>query len=304
MKKKTKKTLKFIFFILLLFILGELYLRHFQGLADAPIYIESEEYEYISAPNQDGSRFGNHYHYNSYSQRNEEPDSTKQIILGLGDSVLFGGMQSDQDSIATSIFTKENKHSQMLNISAGSWGPDNCSAYLKEKGIFNATKMFLVVSSHDAHDNMDFKPVVGVHKSYPNKKYKLAFGELFERYLIPKITKKFNQIKELDPDQKVLNGINIKKKGKIFNPGFEELKSISDSISIPLIIYLHADKMELKDKKYNEQGEEIINWSKENNIKIIQELDYNFSESDYRDGIHLNNNGQRKLANIMNGHLK
>ena len=62
--------------------------------------------------------------------------------------------------------------------------------------------------------------------------------------------------------------------------------------------------MEGMDKKYNEQGQEIINWSIKNNIKLIQELDYNFSESDYRDGIHLSNKGQRKLANIMTEHLK
>ena len=96
----------------------------------------------------------------------------------------------------------------------------------------------------------------------------------------------------------------FKKNGQNFNSGFDELKSISDNLSIPLIIYLHANKLELKEKKYNEEGEEIINWSIKNNIKVIQEIDYNFSESDYRDGIHLNNNGQRKLANIMNEHLK
>lgn len=305
MKKTIKKSLKYLFSIIILILLiGEFYFRYYQGFADAPIYIKSDKYEYISAPNQDGSRFGNHYHYNSYSQRSEEPNLTKKIILGLGDSVLFGGMQSSQDSIATSLFTKENKQFQMLNISAGSWGPDNCSAYLKEKGTFNAKQMFLVISSHDAHDNMDFKPVVGVHKSYPNKKYKLALGELFERYLIPRITKLFIQKKELDPDQKVLNGINIKKNGRLFNTGFNELKTISDSLSIPLIIYLHADKLELKNKKYNEEGQEIIDWSIENNIKLIQEINYNFSESDYRDGIHLNNSGQRKLATIMNEHLK
>ena len=135
-KKTIQKLLKILFLILLLgFILGELYLRYFQGLANAPLYIESNKYEYMAAPNQDGLRFGNHYHYNSYSQRSEEPDSSKTIILGLGDSVLFGGVQSDQDSIATSLFTKAQEKYQMLNVSAGSWGPDNCSAYLKEKEI-------------------------------------------------------------------------------------------------------------------------------------------------------------------------
>ncbi len=165
--------------------LGELCLRHFLGLANAPLYYESDNYEYMACPNQDGYRFGHHYHYNSYSQRSEEPDSTKVIVLGLGDSVLFGGAMSDQDSIATSLFTDETGM-QMLNISAGSWGPDNCAAYIKEKGLFMAKAMFLLVSSHDAHDNMDFQKVVGVHDSYPNKQYVFAWSELIARYLYPR----------------------------------------------------------------------------------------------------------------------
>ncbi|WP_372776431.1 hypothetical protein [Mangrovibacterium sp.] len=303
MKKKTlKKSIKILSFaVLTAAVLGEFYLRHFQGFCDAPLYIESKKYEYIAAPNQDGKRFGNHYYYNAYSQRSKEPDSSKKKILGLGDSVLFGGVQSDQDSIATSLFTNEQSDYQMLNISAGSWGPDNCAAYLKEKGFFNAKEMFLVVSSHDAHDNMDFKPTVGVHQSYPDKQYHLALVELFDRYLKPRVFKYLIHKEDLDPDQQVLNGIGIQKNGKIFNPGFDELKSMSDSLSIRLIVYLHADKQECLNKEYNEQGQEIISWAEKNNIKLIKETDYDFDESDYRDGIHINNKGQRKLANIIKG---
>lgn len=279
--------------ILSAFIVGEVALRCY-GFAHAPLYYSSDQYEYMACPNQDGMRFGNHYHYNSFSQRSEEPDSSRTIILGLGDSVIFGGVQTDQDDLATSLFTKETGM-QMLNISAGSWGPDNCAAYLKEKGLFNAKAMFLLVSSHDAYDNMDFQPTVGVHPSYPDKQYVLACGELIDRYLWPRL---FPDKKEnADPDQQVLAGIH--KKGKEFNPGFAELKTISDSAGISLTIYLHAEQSEMKDGKYNSQGDEIITWAKENGVKLIKELGYHFTKNDYRDAIHLNKNGQRKLATIM-----
>lgn len=62
----------------------------------------------------------------------------------------------------------------MLNISAGSWGPDNCAAYLKEKGTFGAEGIILVVSSHDAHDNMNWQTVVGQSVAFPDKQYKLS----------------------------------------------------------------------------------------------------------------------------------
>lgn len=175
----------YIAILLTIFFATEVSLRQFWGFANAPLYNESQSYEYMARPNQDGYRFGNHYHYNAYSQRSEEPDSTKVIVLGLGDSVLFGGVLTDQDSIATSLFSAETGV-QMLNISAGSWGPDNCAAYLKEKGLFGARAMFLLVSSHDAHDNMDFKEVVGKHASYPDKQYLLAWGELIGRYVYPR----------------------------------------------------------------------------------------------------------------------
>lgn len=49
----------------------------------------------------------------------DEVNPHKKNILGLGDSVIYGGVQTDQDSLATSLFSAETGM-QMLNISAGS----------------------------------------------------------------------------------------------------------------------------------------------------------------------------------------
>ena len=68
----------------------------------------------------------------------------------------------------------------MLNILAGSWGPDNLAAYLDENGFSDAEAMVVVLSSHDAHDVMDFEPVVDENSSYPSQQYKFAWGELFK----------------------------------------------------------------------------------------------------------------------------
>ena len=64
------------------------------------------------------TRLGNEIYYNSYPQRSDEPDTTKTIILGLGDSVLNGGVQTPQDSLATTMFSRI-KGFQMLNVFAG-----------------------------------------------------------------------------------------------------------------------------------------------------------------------------------------
>lgn len=274
----------------------EIVLRIHYGLCDAPLAIKSDKYEYAFAPSQNRHRFGNLVQYNSYSQRSEEPDSTKKIVLGLGDSVINGGVQTDQSDIATTIASEGDV--QILNISAGSWGPDNCAAYLEEKGTFGAKKMLLVVSSHDAHDVMDFKPIVGVHKSYPVKQYKFAIVELFDRYLLPKFFKKKNA--EADPDKKVENNVGSIVKGSgPLNPGFDKLKAIADKNGIEMAIYLHPDRSELESGSFNSQGEEIIEWANNNNVALTSGFDMGETLETLRDGIHVNQQGQRLLAKWM-----
>lgn len=253
----------------------------------------------MALPNQSGVRLGNRYYFNTFGMRSNEVNPHKKHILGLGDSVLFGGVQTDQDSLATSIFSAETGM-QMLNISAGSWGPDNCAAYLREKGMFDAKGIFLLVSSHDAHDNMDFMPVVGVHPSYPDKQYPCAIAEVLFRYIYPRYIQPLfvKGNKELDPDQKVLAGVDIHKNGKAFNPGFDQLKAMADSAKIPFVVYLHADQEENAEKKYNDQGDEIIAWCKKNQVRLVEDL-HLLTKDDYRDGIHINAKGQRIVANVM-----
>lgn len=302
------KKRKFMVFgggILTLLVASEATLRLAWGFGKMPLYAASDKYEYVALPNQQGVRLGNRYYYNAFGMRSDEVNPRKKHILGLGDSVIYGGVQTDQDSLATSLFSAETGM-QMLNISAGSWGPDNCAAYLKEKGMFDAKGMFLLVSSHDAHDNMDFQPVVGVHPSYPDKQYPCAIAEVVGRYIWPRYVAplfKSDDKQELDPDQKVLAGTGIHKNGKVFNPGFAQLKAMADSAKIPFVVYLHADQEELEDGKYNEQGDEIIAWCKANNVRLVEDL-HLLTKDDYRDGIHINARGQRKVADVMEREFK
>ena len=285
---------------LVLLVVLEIVLRTAWGFGKMPLYAASSEWEYMTVPEQSGKRLGNKFYFNRYGMRSQEVDSTKKHMLGLGDSVINGGVQTEQDSLATSIFSAETGI-QMLNVSAGRWGPDNCAAFLCHYGLFDAKGMFLLVSSHDAHDNMDFEPVVGVQESYPDKQYCCAIVEVVCRYIYPRYIRKFfKQTKEnLDPDKKVLAQVGIHKSGKKFNPGFDELKQMADSARISLVVFLHAEKPEMQAGKYNEQGQEIIAWCKKNGVKLIKDIDCGFTLDDYRDDIHINARGQRKLASVM-----
>lgn len=303
---------------LVLIALSELTLRFVFGFCDAVLYQSSPTYEYIAQANQHRYRFFSHIDYNSYSQRSEEPDSTKMIVLGLGDSVIFGGTILDQDSIATTLFSKETGM-QMLNISSGSWGPDNCAAYLKEKGTFGAKAMVLVCSSHDAFDIMSHVPVVGIYPNYPDKQYKLAIWEMIDRYLIPRIKGWMGQSQLIDPDAQVVKKVKneeaetysndmdnkgVAQKSLNFDPGFDQLLQISKEKDIPLCIYLHPEKGEVENNSYKEGGKLIIEWAKANNVKLVDGLKEGVTTDMFRDVIHLNEKGQRNLADSFKRIIK
>ena len=311
-KKNLKLLLSFVLFVL--FIAIEIVLRFCFGFCDAVLYQSSPAYEYIALPNQHRYRFFSHIDYNSFSQRSEEPDSTKTIVLGLGDSVIFGGTMLDQDCIATTLFSKETGM-QMLNISSGSWGPDNCAAYLKEKGTFGAKAMVLVCSSHDAFDIMSHVPVVGIYPEYPDRQYKLAIWEVIDRYLIPRIKGWMGKSQLVDPDAQVVEKVKseerrvknsnalrdegVAQKSMNFDPGFDLLLQISKEKNIPFFIYLHPEMGEVESKEYKEGGKLIIEWAKANDVKLVNGLDEGVTTSMFRDVIHLNEKGQRNLANSL-----
>lgn len=297
--RKLRTVLVCVAFIL---ILLEAICRFVFGFGDAPLFQSDSDYEYIAQPNQDRFRFLCHYKTNSYSQRSDEPDSTKKRVLGLGDSVIYGGTWMDQDSLATTIFTNETGI-QMLNISCGSWGPDNCAAYLRKYGTFGASAMFLVCSSHDAYDVMTFEPVVSVYSNYPDKQYVSGLWELIDRYVVPyiKMKTKTKTVAYVDPDaqvEKKAANRQVVQKGYLFNPGFDQLKHIADSCHIPMVVYLHAELGELEQGEYNDMGQDIIKWCDSTGVRLIRGIDSERYDM-YHDAIHLNEKGQRHLADEM-----
>lgn len=276
-------------------VLVEVVLRVGYGFCDAVLMRADPNYEYIAQPSQDRHRFGHRITYNSLSMRSEEPDSTAIIVLGCGDSVINGGSLTDNDSLATSLLCTAltgalGRPVQVLNISAGSWGPDNCAAYLANTRLPKAAALVLFVSSHDAHDNMSFKNVVGVRKHFPDEQYISAIVELVDRYGWPRFFKPATTAEE---------ELGIDKGEAGFNTGFATLKHYADERGIPMLMYLHAERSEIKAGHYNEQGQEIIRFAETNGIPLIRDLDHGATAVELRDGIHPGNAGQRRIARAL-----
>ncbi len=281
--------MKRIIIVIIILLAGEFSLRYFFGFCDTVLIKEDAYTEYIAQPNQERQRFGNRIIYNRFSMRSPEVDSSATLILGMGDSVINGGAPTDQKELATSMLSEtlsqqNDDKVQVLNISYGSWGPNNNFGYIKEFGDFGAKYLFLIVSSHDAHDNMTFRKVVGLSSSLPNEQYKTAYGELLNRYLIPKISKIFTD----------KSTIEKKLQSKEFNKGFDNLLSYTDNHKMDFFVYLHPERAETKRGNYDSYGQEIIEWAEKNNVELIKGLQGS-KESFYRDYIHYNAEGQMYL---------
>jgi hypothetical protein len=295
LSKRKLVVIVLVFSITLIFV--EIALRKVWGLGDMILFQADPAFEYIPKPNQNKVRFGNKNIYNEYSMRSLplNKDDTC-IVLGFGDSILNGGVLTDQDSLATTIVENQLQNQgnrvRFLNISAGSWAPDNCAAYLDKYGSFKAKMIILFVSSHDAHDNMIFENIVGVHASYPDKQYPLAMVELMARYVMPRIM-------NLMSDHGKPDNLMINKNGPEFNSGFEFFKNYTQKNGIPFTICLHAEKTEVEEAKFNSQGDEILQFCARNNIKVIKGLEIGEQPDDFRDDIHINEKGQKRWAKVL-----
>lgn len=293
------KFLKVLLIIVLLTGIIELALRLIWGFGTPVLYSSSKEFEYIYKPNQDVKRYGNHILTNSYGMRSPEPAADDSIrILYLGDSVINGGMLTSQDNLSSTLLSESlSKMSGMkvnvLNISSGSWGPDNAAAFVKKYGTFNASAMVLVFSSHDAFDNMDFEPVVDRNIHYPGHNPQSAISEVFLRYFMPLCGNIFG-VSEYSSEKLMIN-----KQRTVFNSGWNELRDIAAKHSIPLIVVLHAEQAELSNGKYNRYGLRILDTLQTNHVNYITDLSAGIKEEYYRDFIHLNDTGQKFLADII-----
>ncbi|GHB75763.1 hypothetical protein [Persicitalea jodogahamensis] len=300
-------------FSIIALIATELVLRYKYGFLSTPLYVSDADYEYIYAPDQDVWRFGNHIKTNEYSLRSEKISPTDTtVILLCGDSVVLGGSLTDNDSLASTILEKRlskelGRRVRVLNIAAGSWGPDNVAAYLKKHGLFHADLLCLVASSHDYHDHMDFQDVVGNDINYPDQQYDFALEELWDRYIYPRYVKDLIQSTPAEtpiegaPTQSAAGPSTIQKPGTGLNPGFAQLKQIALAANIPFFILLHPEISEVEYGHYDDEGEAILQYAKADSVRLIRELDMGIKPGYFRenDVVHYNDEGQRFLADQL-----
>jgi hypothetical protein len=294
--------------LLVLLIAGELFARFYLGLGDPPLSQADPQIEYLFKPDQDCHRFGHHIHYNHYSMRSEDfPPHKSQPnelrVMVVGDSVVNGGALTDQSEIATSIMEKKlaedlKRPVVVGNISAGSWGPPNELAYLKRYGLFDADVLVIVVSSHDYADVPTFEPVVGT-RAYPDHKPLLALWEGFDRYVLPKFSKK----KEANEGFVATTAPAKEEDVRACMTAIRDMIEMGRSAGAKVIVAQHLERAEKLASPL--RGHEVIKAEVIKDGITPVELGKAYEaarakgEQPYRDAIHPNPVGQRVMADTL-----
>ncbi|MFP4009527.1 MAG: SGNH/GDSL hydrolase family protein [Spirulinaceae cyanobacterium] len=185
--------------VVLAFILLESGLRLGLGLGYPVLSMADSQTGYRFQPNQNRRRLGKKLQYNQYSQRSDfvtlpKPQATFRVLM-VGDSVLNGGTPIDQSqTISELLETKlasDHPTVEVLNASAGSWGIGNQLGYLRKFGFFESDILVLQIGTHDLVQPTSTGDRVGRDPNYPNRLPLLATQELWQRYLMPRVQRRF-----------------------------------------------------------------------------------------------------------------
>ena len=111
-------------------------------------------------------------------------------ILLIGDSVTYGTTYIDQADIFASLLERGLKQTmrskvEVLNASAGGWAPSNEINFLISRGTFDASHVVFVLNTEDLNQPFaEFEP----GPNFPTQKPLTAIGELWERYIWPRLS--------------------------------------------------------------------------------------------------------------------
>ena len=191
-----KQMLIIIGSLLILLIGLEYGLKSIFGLGRPMLYVADPTMGYRVAPNQITRRFGNRIRINEFSMRNDPitPERSPQTLrlLMLGDSLVNGVLWTDQSEILTAHVQRDTVISllprfpemnqiEVLNVSAGSWGPRNQLAYLHQFGCFQSQAVILVLNTDDFFGQLPTPEAVGHDPNYPDRYPPSALVELLQQ---------------------------------------------------------------------------------------------------------------------------
>jgi len=273
-----------------LFVSAELISREALGLGDPPLTIRDPKIEYLFKPGV-YRRFGNEVAYNEYSMRSPPPpdgSTPTTKVLVFGDSVVNGGALTDQSELATELLRQSLPHTWVGNVSAGSWGPGNIAAYLQRYGTFGASKIIVVLSSHDLEDVPSFPDELG--PDFPEKRPALALAEALFRY-VPRY------LPGSAPGDAAPPPVPDAAAAGSGEQRLLELLTLLKAAGTDFHVFLHPTVTELRNGPDANRGRIVTLLDKEK--VAYTDMSRRLSETDFRDDIHLSPSGHRAYASAF-----
>ncbi|QYY34504.1 SGNH/GDSL hydrolase family protein [Ruficoccus sp. ZRK36] len=298
--------------LVLFFAVSEVVCRYWVGLGDPPLSIAHPAIEYMFKPSCTYSRFGNRFSTNAYGMRSDDISSQRQgnevRLLVLGDSIPNGGNLTDQDELATEILKKQLGKQMRVpvyvgNVSAGSWGPPNLLAYVKQYGTFEADAAVIVLNREDIDDFPTFAPL-NPH-THPTVSPHSALGELCTRYALPRLAAILKRTPQAEKEKEHEVGPNcLPELGELI----EKLKA--DGVVVAVLYHPSRREVEVDGNfKPDRAYDEFAQYCDEIGVPFFC-LDQRYKEAvrsgqnPFRDGMHPNAYGQALMAEEIMGILQ
>ena len=288
----------------------ELIARLGLGLGDPPLSQNHPTIKYMLQPGRTYHRFGNEYRVNAYSMRSdafphEKTDPDELRIMVFGDSIINGGNLTDQHELATELLRDQlhrtsNRTVVIGNISAGSWGPPNQLAYLRQFGLFDADLVVLVLNAADMEDEPDHQLVAGFSSSHPSSTPPTALHEVWNRYL-PRYVPPPQSRREEPPPLKTSTNQRPE-----YQQATLALRTFCEEITasgVPVVLALHPTRQAFEAGEQNATLEALALTDALANVELVDLLPAYLEAArgmdPYRDDLHPNAAGQRALADAL-----
>ena len=137
------------------------------------------------------------------------------------------------------------------NASAGSWGPGNWLAYLREFGHLDADAIILVASSHDMYDEPGYEPLNPA--THPTSAPPLALWEGVTRYL-PRYLPVLSAPPPPPPPPQASLAENARKSSA---PSLRAIADYARAAQVPLCLVHHHTRSELHAGVLSPDGVEL-----------------------------------------------
>lgn len=189
-----RRTFTYLSVLIGLLALVEGTLRFGLGLGNPVLYVPDSACNYILKPNQNVVRFFARTSIDRNGMRSDAVPANRAPhtlrLMFVGDSITYGTGRIDQSRIFSELLRHDlpsNVHEpvEVLNASARGWAIDNELSYVRSRGIFQSDVVLLVLNSGDLTQTRS--TIVEVGDALPEKQGATAVGELWTRYIEPRL---------------------------------------------------------------------------------------------------------------------